>query len=223
VEAVVAAPGALVGGLVVVEGVRPSVAAARGAERAGAAAAGMGGRGAAGSVALPAGVLFAGAAAGVFLLGALVGLLAGALAGAVGGLLAGIGAEAALAARVIGLAEAGPAGWAVAVDDPYVHGRSPRGPGLADRQAGSAPADAVGQPGGVEGGELAAVGRADESQHLVGVSPDLPGGWAGPPSGPPVGVGRVVEEHVAAGYQPASSWSSRPLAQSQATRKASWA
>jgi hypothetical protein len=40
--------------------------------------------------------------------------LADLLAGAVGGLLAGVGAEAALAARVIGLAEAATAGRAVA-------------------------------------------------------------------------------------------------------------
>jgi hypothetical protein len=72
-------------------------------------------------------------------------------------------------------------------------------------------------------GELAAVGRADEPHHLVGVGPDLPGGGAGPPSGPRVGVGRVVEEHFAAGHQLASSWSSRPFPVGQATRKASWA
>ena len=39
------------------------------------------------------------------------------LAGAVGGLLASVGAEAALAARVVGLAEAMPAGRVGAVDD----------------------------------------------------------------------------------------------------------
>ena len=59
-------------------------------------------------------------AAGV-VLGSLAGLLALALAGAVGGLLAGVGAEAALAAWVVGLAEAMPAGWAGAVDDAHVH------------------------------------------------------------------------------------------------------
>ena len=159
VKAVVAAPGAVMGGLVVVEGVRPTVAAARAAERAGPAAAGKGRRGPAGPVTSPAGVLFAGAAAGVLLLRALVGLLAGALAGAVGGLLAGIRAEAALAARVIGLAEAGTAGWAGAIDDAYVHRSSPRGLVLADRQAGSAPADAVGQPGSTWTASWADIGR----------------------------------------------------------------
>jgi hypothetical protein len=53
------------------------------------------------------------------------GLLPGALALPVAGLLAGVGAEAALAARVVGLGEAVAAGWAVAVDDVHVHRRSP--------------------------------------------------------------------------------------------------
>jgi hypothetical protein len=96
--------------------------------------------------------------------------------GRVGGLLAGVGAEAALAARVVGLGEAVAAGRAGAVDDAHVHGRSPRRLDLADRQAGTAPADAISQPSGVEGDQLAAVGVADEPQHLVGVGPDLPGG-----------------------------------------------
>ena len=56
------------------------------------------------TVALPAGLLLVPASAGV-ILGSLAGLLGSALAGAVGGLLAGVGAEAALAARVVGLAE----------------------------------------------------------------------------------------------------------------------
>jgi hypothetical protein len=66
------------------------------------------------------------AAAGCGERGALAaGLLPGALALPVGGLLAGVGAEAALAARVVGLGEAVAAGWAVAVDDVHVHRRSP--------------------------------------------------------------------------------------------------
>src|SRR5688500_17866755 len=116
-QAVVAAPGPVVGGLVVVNGVRPAMAAAGAAVGAGAAGPGMGrrptGPGAAG-------LLLALMAAGV-VLGALPGLLTLALALAVGGLLAGIRAEAALAARVIGLAEPGPAGGAGAVDDAHVH------------------------------------------------------------------------------------------------------
>jgi hypothetical protein len=69
----------------------------------------MGRRAAPGAVAGAAGVL-TGAAVGS-VLGLLAGLLAGALALAVDSLLAGIGAEAALAARFIGLAEAVAAGW----------------------------------------------------------------------------------------------------------------
>jgi hypothetical protein len=56
-----------------------------------------------------AGLLLPLAAAGL-LLGSLAGLLGGALAGAVGGLFAGVGAELALAARVVGLGEAASAG-----------------------------------------------------------------------------------------------------------------
>jgi hypothetical protein len=81
-QAVVAAPDAVVGGLVVVNGVRPAMAAAGAAERAGAAGPGMGRRVAAPSAA---GLLLALAAAGV-VLGALPGLLTLALALAVGGL-----------------------------------------------------------------------------------------------------------------------------------------
>jgi nitrous oxidase accessory protein NosD len=69
-QAVVAAPGAVVGGLVVVNGVRPAMAAAGAAVGAGAAAAGMRRRSAAPGAA---GLLLA-LAAGV-ILGALPGLL----------------------------------------------------------------------------------------------------------------------------------------------------
>ena len=69
----------------------------------------MGRRAAPGAVTLAAGLLLTLAAAGV-VLGSLAGLLAGTLTSPVGGLLAGIGAEAALAARVVGLAEAASAG-----------------------------------------------------------------------------------------------------------------
>jgi hypothetical protein len=87
-EAAVAAPGAVVGGLVVVEGVGTAVAAARAAVGAGAAGPSMGRR----TVLGAAGLLFALAAAGV-VLGSLAGLLPGALALPVGGLLAGVGAK----------------------------------------------------------------------------------------------------------------------------------
>ena len=126
-KAVVAAPCPLVGGLVVVDGVRPAVAAARAAVGAGAAGPGMRRRGAASAVALAA------------------GLLPGALALLVGGLLAGVGAEAALAARVVGLAEAAPAGRAGAVDDAHFHRRSPLlvlGAGVAEQFVGAAAAAA---------------------------------------------------------------------------------
>jgi hypothetical protein len=106
-EAVVAAPGAVMGGLVMVEGVRSAVATARAAVGAGAAGPGVRWRGAVGAVTSPAGLLFAGAAAGL-VLSPLAGLVGGAPARPVGGLLAGIGAEAALAAGVVGLAEAAP-------------------------------------------------------------------------------------------------------------------
>jgi hypothetical protein len=87
VEAVVAAPGSVVGGLVVVEGVGTAVAAARAAVGARAAAAGMRRWPVRpGAVAAAAGLLFTLAAAGV-VLGALAGLLTGALAGAVSGCL----------------------------------------------------------------------------------------------------------------------------------------
>jgi hypothetical protein len=75
-------------------------------------------------------------------------------------------------------------------------------PSSSTRVAGPTPAD----PAGQTGGELAAVGRADEAQHLVGVGPDLPGGRAGPPAVPRAGVSGVVIEHVTAGHQPASWW-----------------
>jgi hypothetical protein len=101
----------------VVEGVRPAMAAAGAAERAGAAGPGVGRRPAAPGAA---GLLLPLAAAGV-VLGALAGLLPGTLALPVGGLLAGVGAEATLAARVVRLAEAALAGGAGAVDDAHVH------------------------------------------------------------------------------------------------------
>jgi hypothetical protein len=56
---------------------------------------------------------------GSLLLGPAAGLLGVALAGSVGGLLAGIGAEATLAARVVGLGELSAAVLAVAPDDPH--------------------------------------------------------------------------------------------------------
>jgi hypothetical protein len=88
VKPVVAAAGALVGGLVVVQGVRPAVAAAGAAVGAGAAAAGVRRRPArAGALALAAGLLLALALpVGPLAVAAL--LLLGALADAVGGLLA---------------------------------------------------------------------------------------------------------------------------------------
>jgi hypothetical protein len=95
-----------VGGLVVVDGVRPTVTTAPSAVGAGAAGPGVRRVSAAGAVTRPAGIL-AGATSGV-VLGSLAGLLADALACPVGGLFAGIRAEAALAARVIGLAELRP-------------------------------------------------------------------------------------------------------------------
>src|SRR5262245_46490640 len=82
-------------------------------------------------------------------------------------------------------------------------GGSPR-LGLAgtERQPGPAPADAVGQPTSMEGGDLAAMGVADEPQHLAGVGPDLPRRRAGPPAvRARAGVGGVVVEDVAAGHQ----------------------
>jgi hypothetical protein len=102
-----------------------AVAAAWSAEGAGAAAAGVRRR----PVGAPlAGLLlaappFLAGPTGGFLLGPAAGLLGVALAGPVGGLLAGIGAEAALAAWVVGLGERSAAVLAVPPDDP--HGVSP--------------------------------------------------------------------------------------------------
>src|SRR6266508_4370986 len=107
-QPVVAAPGAVVGGLVVVVGVGAAVAAAGAAEGAGAAAAGVRRRPVRpGALTGPAG-FFAGAAGGLLLRPA-AGLLLAAFAGAVGGLLAGGRAEPPLAAGVIGLLEPRPA------------------------------------------------------------------------------------------------------------------
>jgi hypothetical protein len=58
--------------------------------------------------------------------------------------------------------------------------------GGADGQAVPGPADAVGQAGGPQGGELAAVLGADEPQHQVGVGPDgATGPWTTPITPPP--------------------------------------
>src|SRR5215211_1227184 len=121
-QALVAAPGALVGGLVVVAGVRAAVPAAGATEGTEAAAAGMwrrpvGTLALAGLLVAPA-PLLTGPAGGV-LLGPSAGLVGVALAGPVGGLLAGVGAEAALAARVVGLGERSAAVLAVPPDDPH--------------------------------------------------------------------------------------------------------
>src|SRR6266498_2291390 len=96
-QALVAAPGALVGGVVVVIGVRATHATTGAAPGAGAAGAGVRRR------LMRAGTL---AAAGVVLVPlAVLLLLLAAFAGAVGAGAAGAGAEAALAAGVVGLAE----------------------------------------------------------------------------------------------------------------------
>src|SRR5215218_4029530 len=167
-QALVAAPGAVVGGLVVVEGVRPSVAATGPAERAEAAAAGMGRRVAPGAVAGAAGLFLALAAAGV-VLGSLAGLLTLALASTIGGLLAGVGAEAALAPRVIGLVEAVAAGRAGAVDDAHVHRRSPLPfrAGVAQQLIGTAAATAGhGDHLGRGHGRAAVAFAGDQRPHL---------------------------------------------------------
>jgi hypothetical protein len=89
------------------------------------------------------------------------------------------------------------------------------------------PADLVGQAGGVEGGELAAVAGADPAQDQGGVGPGLPGGRTRPPAilwrpkemaGPVAAgladLGGVVVEDVAAGqlrhpFAPAEGWVGR--------------
>src|SRR6266511_2266123 len=99
-QALVAAPGALVGGVVVVIGVRATHATTGAAPGAGAAGAGVRRRLMRAGTLAAAGVLV-GAAAGVVLVPlAVLLLLLAAFAGA-----AGAGAEAALAAGVVGLAE----------------------------------------------------------------------------------------------------------------------
>jgi hypothetical protein len=110
VQAVVAALGTVVGGLVVVEGVRPAVPAAGGAVGPGAAAAGVRRRPVGpGALASPAGLLLTPTAGGVPL-GPPAGLLLVALSGTVGGLFAGDRAEPPLAAGVVVLFEARAAG-----------------------------------------------------------------------------------------------------------------
>jgi hypothetical protein len=84
------------------------------------------------------------------------------------------------------------------------------GGGWAGGQAGALPADLVGQAGGMQGDQLAAVAGADPAQDQVGVGPDLPGGGARPPAvtGRAEGVAgwvaaRLADLGVAALFQPA--------------------
>src|SRR6266536_636849 len=116
-QALVAAAGALVGGVVVVGGVGAAQAAAGAAPGAGSGGAGVGGRlpGAlAGAFPLAAGALLVVVALLALLVG--VGVLLAALAGAVAGGAAAAGAVLAAAAGVVGLAEGGAAVRAVGVD-----------------------------------------------------------------------------------------------------------
>jgi hypothetical protein len=126
-QPLVAAPGPLVGGLVVVGGVGAAVTATGPAEGAGTAAAGMRRRP---MRPLTLASLLVPLATGVLAAALLLALLAGplsvaalllglALASSVGGLFAGVGAEAALAAGVVGLGERSAAVLAVPPDDPH--------------------------------------------------------------------------------------------------------
>src|SRR6266511_2110017 len=115
-EALVAAPGALVGGVVVVVGVRATHPATGAAPGAGPAGAGVRRRlMRVGALALAVGLVLVGAAPLLLALPLAVLFLA-AFAGAIGGGAAGAGAEAALAAGVVGLGEGGAAVGAVGVD-----------------------------------------------------------------------------------------------------------